>query len=835
MRRYFIAVLCCYAVAVSSRAQSGFTKVTAVVIDPNGNPYAGCRGNSAFVPSPSATTIPTIGGSTFQTDVPISGCDSFGAFTTTLADNNIVQDGHTSLPASQWRFNITSQDGKTSFFCILTVTGLTQNISTQIQACAPPLSGGGGGGGSKGSMYRFNIAGSTPLVAGDFSFNGWGTGATISSIVGTDTAFSFTMTAGTTPTINPTVTLTFHDGPWTNIYSVNAQTDNGSGNQTYIQEDHTLSSVTLTYLNLPQATKTYKITATVVGTTNIGNIASPLNAVVMNPNGDQTIQGPHSLILQGPVFEKNAFGTMMYVDCANSQQWAGNDYGAWIMSAIAALPTVAGFKSGTVMLPACATTVTQLSPVSVVSPYVSIVGAGSSALQISCQVNGDCFNIRTSPFSIILAGTFGGFTLIGQGSSLANAVGIHTGDMSGSGFNDIQIDNFLGANSSCFWMDNKLGWFERNYLSRIELGIHNGLQNGCTKDLRATVNGGTNSFARTRFVGSNISVAAGKTGISLEDGIFWYEGTLEFGGNMVGNGGTVMAMSGSANLFNDRIDIGVECTNTCSSATMLSATGTSTMSWINGRFTGGAGFTNSITTSKPIHFNYGSYDQSNQDRVNTPNIGFFNNEGSNFGTWILSPLGSPAFLGGITDNLGYDGTNFVTATDLTNNGAEMFVGGHNGQISLITIPTSSPATGQTIAQGSITGSTRMNISDTSVAITPPVDLIEQTNSTCVAAKDRIWGDTTSHEIDTCTNGGNIHKMFQGDKGKCSMSSSTTCTFSIGAAFNSTPLTFASIDAASTVPATANVAKCSISGTTVTITAGISNSLTWDCLLVGNPN
>lgn len=72
-------------------------------------------------------------------------------------------------------------------------------------------------------------------------------------------------------------------------------------------------------------------------------------------------------------------------------------------------------------------------------------------------------------------------------------------------------------------------------------------------------------------------------------------------------------------------------------------------------------------------------------------------------------------------------------------------------------------------------------------------------------------------------------------GSCSMAAGTTCTFTLTNAFTGTPLCFASIDPASTVPATANSAKCAISGTTVTVTAGISNSLTWDALLVGNPN
>jgi hypothetical protein len=524
-----------------------------------------------------------------------------------------------------------------------------------------------------------------------------------------------------------------------------------------------------------------------------------------------------------------------YVGCTNPQLWAGADYGAWINSAIAALPTVGGFASGTIILPACATTVTQSTPVVVHSPYVSIIGAGSGALQISCTVTTDCWNIKTVAFGVNISGSFGGFTLIGQGSANANAVGIHTGDMVGASFSDIEIDNFLGTSSSCFWMDNQSGWFERNKIDRLQTGIHQATQSGCTKNIRATVTGGTNSFARTRFTNSYISVAAATTGISLENNAFWYEGTLEIAGNMVGNGGTVLALSGSANLFNDRIDIGVECSNTCSSATLLSAVGTSTMSWDSGRITGGTGFTNSITTTMPIHMNYGSYDQSQQDRIDTANLGLFNNEGSNFGTWLLSPLGSPAFLGGLTDNLGYNGTNFVTATDLTNNGGGMFVGGHNGQLSLITIPTASPATGQTIPQASIVALTRVLVSDLLVKLKPPLDLTENSTAlVCAAGEDLVKGDSTYHGFTGCTNGSPVHKLALTDSGSCTMTT-TTCTFSIGASFSTTPLTFPSIDAASAPPATAISAKCSISGTTVTITAGASNTLTWDCLLVGNPN
>jgi len=70
-------------------------------------------------------------------------------------------------------------------------------------------------------------------------------------------------------------------------------------------------------------------------------------------------------------------------------------------------------------------------------------------------------------------------------------------------------------------------------------------------------------------------------------------------------------------------------------------------------------------------------------------------------------------------------------------------------------------------------------------------------------------------------------------GKCKMSDSTTCTFSAAARFKEY-VSYVSIDQASMLPATAISAKCSLSETTATITAGARNSLTWDCIFIGNP-
>ena len=103
-------------------------------------------------------------------------------------------------------------------------TGTGSIVHTTSPALASPTTTGTDSGTE--TLGNKTLSGTTPynrlaatqgtaLASADFSFSaGWGTGATIGSIRGTDSAFTFTMTAGTSPTTDPTVTLTFHDGAW---------------------------------------------------------------------------------------------------------------------------------------------------------------------------------------------------------------------------------------------------------------------------------------------------------------------------------------------------------------------------------------------------------------------------------------------------------------------------------------------------------------------------------------------------------------------------------------------------------------------------------------------
>ena len=70
-------------------------------------------------------------------------------------------------------------------------------------------------------------------------------------------------------------------------------------------------------------------------------------------------------------------------------------------------------------------------------------------------------------------------------------------------------------------------------------------------------------------------------------------------------------------------------------------------------------------------------------------------------------------------------------------------------------------------------------------------------------------------------------------GVCTMSSSTSCTFTLGAGYASSPIGIASPQGGTAY--TGGQASCVASGRIVTITAPTSNSLTWGCLLIGNPN
>ena len=330
--------------APMAMAQGGYVNVTATVVDPNGAPYANCQGSASFVASPTATQPPTLNGSPFQTDVPIGSCDSFGYFSMTLADNNQVTDGHTGSQASQWRFSICNKGGTPCKQSVLTITlPSPQDISAAIQPM--PILGGGGGGGQP--LTRFQLTG-TPLVAGDFAISGWGSAATITNIAGSDSAFSFTVTASAGPCglACATVSLTYHDGPWISIQSISAVWSNSGGNATDIEATSTITKATLTYMGLPVAGQSYTISVMVTGQSTVIHGTPLFNPVVQNPQGPQTT-GTQPLAVPGLLTNAGGINT--------SQATTGQLNGSCVVDGVtnttlAAAITCAG-TSGVVEIP----------------------------------------------------------------------------------------------------------------------------------------------------------------------------------------------------------------------------------------------------------------------------------------------------------------------------------------------------------------------------------------------------------------------------------------------------------------------------------------------------
>jgi hypothetical protein len=107
---------------------------------------------------------------------------------------------------------------------------------------------------SVGLVYAPGI----PLVSGNFSFSGWGTGASLNVNSGTQTGFSVTVTAGSAPSIHPTITLTFTVG-YSNPPMSLARVTGGTGMFADITVANTLTQSVLTYEGLPVSGKTYTL------------------------------------------------------------------------------------------------------------------------------------------------------------------------------------------------------------------------------------------------------------------------------------------------------------------------------------------------------------------------------------------------------------------------------------------------------------------------------------------------------------------------------------------------------------------------------------------------
>ena len=200
-----------------------------------------------------------------------------------------------------------------------------------------------------------------------------------------------------------------------------------------------------------------------------------------------------------------------------------------------------------------------------------------------------------------------------------------------------------------------------------------------------------------------------------------------------------------------------------------------------------------------------------------------------------SVTGTPTWLSGLVGITSFDGASGTAAN----------AGGVYGQAAL----GSNATTTQTATVAFGVGGQITNLASTntqplagalvafSPSLTAPV-----TSIAGLYIQDQTPGGASNPHPHGVYEVGNAPNQFQGHMGQvaagnwansCAMAAGTSCTFTLTAAYTGTPLCV--VSPVTTTPASVQAGACSVSGTTVTITAATSNSLTWDAVLIGNPN
>lgn len=189
---------------------------------------------------------PAIGGTT----------PAAGTFTTLTANTSLAINGGTALTT-------TNQTGTgslvlaTSPTLVTPILGAATGTSVVLTADV--------------SARRFKAGGGTALVSGDFALSaGWGTTATVAVTLATsrDQAFLITVTsAGTGQLVNPTITLTFKDGTWTNTPVCIMNDTGGTGALADVTRSSSSATTYVWIWNaLPVATSTYEFSGICMGT-----------------------------------------------------------------------------------------------------------------------------------------------------------------------------------------------------------------------------------------------------------------------------------------------------------------------------------------------------------------------------------------------------------------------------------------------------------------------------------------------------------------------------------------------------------------------------------------
>ena len=217
------------------------------------------------------------------------------------------------------------------------------------------------------------------------------------------------------------------------------------------------------------------------------------------PTTAQTQSGQPTYV--GAILCKQIEGTLC-IDSANSQGWAGADFGAQLTSAIESLPTYNSYSKGVIWVKN--DNYMMKTAVIITSPYVTIRCEPGAV--IDYQGAGVAFTVNPIPFAYDGNGGFEGCRLTNStgswiaGIKLQDSTFIHL-------WNTVIVGGGLGS-QSCLLFDDQVIYTEQTDLMHVSLSQ-------CSAPIQFQVTGGTGSFAYTRFHDVEIAVPLGSAGAGV--------------------------------------------------------------------------------------------------------------------------------------------------------------------------------------------------------------------------------------------------------------------------------------------------------------------------------
>lgn len=174
------------------------------------------------------------------------------------------------------------------------------------------------------------------------------------------------------------------------------------------------------------------------------------------------------------------------------------------------------------------------------SNLVSVLGAGATATPFQA-IGTAKIVIRPDPFTVDQGPTFRGFSVLGDPTAPASAIGIDSGDITAARWEDLVIKGFNGTGSIGMQFANLVGWTEVHRFLSVRI-------DDCSTCFLCSVTPpGFNSFARIEW-DIHFNLHANQVGFKTTNDALLYEQKGHFDGNSIGNDTVFVDLYGTSSI-----------------------------------------------------------------------------------------------------------------------------------------------------------------------------------------------------------------------------------------------------------------------------------------------